>query len=263
MTIHVGTCGYSYYDPGADWQDEYESKLQAYSAVFPVGELNRTFYSLPMVSTAERWREEAHDDFEFTLKAWQAMTHTWDSPTWNDHRDDIPEQQTDDVGYLQPTDTVREAWRETKRRATALEANVVVIQTPPGFDATDAHERWMRSLLSDIDRDGLALAWEPRGNWLEELDRVGRVCRDLDLVHVVDLFRDRPRSDHEVAYVRLHGRNERRFDYDYEYADEELRTLVERLRDLEADHKTVYCQFNNYEMYRNAKRTIAILSEEF
>ncbi len=261
MTIHVGTCGYSYYDPGADWQDEYESKLQAYSAAFPVGELNRTFYSLPMVSTAERWREEAHVDFEFTLKAWQAMTHTWESPTWNNHRDDVPEDRTDDVGHLQPTDAVEDAWREIKRRARALEANVVIIQTPPGFGATEEHESWMRTLLSDIEREGLTLAWEPRGNWLADLERVRRVCRALDLVHVVDLFRERPRSEHEVAYIRLHGRNEPRFDYDYDYNNEELRTLVDRLRELEADHETVYCLFNNYEMYPNARRTMEILAE--
>lgn len=261
MTIRVGTCGYSYFDPGENWQERYESKLQAYSTSFPVGELNRTFYSLPMVSTAERWGEEAVDDFEFTLKAWQAMTHTWSSPTWNGHRDDVDETRTDDVGHLQPTSAVKHAWQETKQRAEALAASVVVLQTPPGFDATDEHESWMRTLLADIDRGDLTLAWEPRGTWLEDLDRVGRLCRDLGLVHVVDVFRELPRSDQSVAYVRLHGRNERRFDYDYEYEMGELRTLVDHLHDLETDHETVYCLFNNYEMYSNAQTTLELLAD--
>ncbi|TEU13922.1 MAG: DUF72 domain-containing protein, partial [Hadesarchaea archaeon] len=33
-------------------------------------------YKLPMVKTAERWRAEAPGDFEFALKAWQAISCT-------------------------------------------------------------------------------------------------------------------------------------------------------------------------------------------
>ncbi|MFB6132362.1 MAG: DUF72 domain-containing protein [Halanaeroarchaeum sp.] len=174
MTIHVGTCGYQYYDPGDDWQDRYMSKLQAYADRFPVGELNRTFYSLPMVSTAERWREEAVEDFEFTLKAWQAMTHSWSSPTWNGHRDDVPDEDTDDVGYLQPTDVVVDAWRETKARANALDVDVVVVQTPPGFGATEEHAKNMSELFDRIDRNENArFEGKPTRGWGFERGRPG------------------------------------------------------------------------------------------
>jgi uncharacterized protein YecE (DUF72 family) len=260
VTIHVGTCGYQYYDPGDDWQERYESKLQAHADQFPVGELNRTFYSLPMVSTTERWREEAGDDFEFIVKAWQAMTHPWSSPTWNDHRDDILDEDTDDVGHLQPTDVLMNAWQATKKRAEALEARVVVLQTPPGFGATEEHAENMRALFDRIDRDGLTLAWEPRGTWLENLDWVGDLCDDLDLVHVVDLFRDEPRSRGDLVYVRLHGRNEDRYDYDYAYDTADLEDLADRLQDLHDDHEDVYCLFNNYEMYGDATELLALLS---
>lgn len=250
--ILVGTCGYSYYDPGEDWKDEYESKLQAFSATFDLLECNRTFYELPQVSTAERWREEVTEGFTFAVKAWQAMIHPWSSPTWNGHRDGVPEEWTEDVGYLQPTEAVRAAWRETRERALALDASVVVVQTPPSFGPTDEHEADMRQLLGEIDRQGLTMAWEPRGDWLDSPEEVARLCDDLDLLHVVDRFRDEPTSDGPV-YTRLHGRNDDRFDYDYDYSDGELETLATWLREYADDGRACYCLFNNYEMFDNAQ----------
>ncbi len=118
--VRIGTCGYRYFDPGDDWRENYQSILHAYSAAFDVGELNRTFYTLPQVSTAERWRREAREGFEFTVKAWQAITHPWSSPTWNEYRDSIPEAWQSDVGYLQPTDAVDAAWEQLCERAAPL-----------------------------------------------------------------------------------------------------------------------------------------------
>lgn len=251
--IRVGTCGYQYYDPGPGWKDEYESKLEAYSDAFPVVELNRTFYELPRVSTAERWRREVVDDFEFTMKAWQAVTHPWSSPTWNGHRDAVPDDRTDEVGYLRPTDFVREAWERTRKRAVALDASVVVVQTPPSFECTDSHESNLRTLLGDVDREGFAVAWEPRGDWLDRPERVERVCEDLDLIHVADPMREAPLADHDVRYARLHGRNEDRYDYDYDYSDRELDELADALGNAARRHDRVFCLFNNYEMDANAR----------
>ncbi|MGZ0745789.1 DUF72 domain-containing protein [Haloparvum sp. AD34] len=257
--IRVGTCGYQWYDPPEGWKEEYESKLHAYSAdpAFDLVELNRTFYELPQVSTAERWRREVVDDFEFAVKGWQALTHEWASPTWNTHREgveDDPDVDTDEVGSLQPNPTVREAWDRTKARADALDANVVLLQLPPSFGTDEATVDAMRELLSDVDREGLTIAWEPRGDWHDEPDHVAEVCADLDLVHVVDPLRDEPMSDHPTAYLRLHGLNDDRYDYAYDYSDAELRELRERVDELSESHETVYVLFNNDAMYENARR---------
>lgn len=251
--VRIGTCGYSYYKPGAGWKDEYESKLQAFSDDFGLVELNRTFYDLPMVSTAERWRDEVIGDFEFTVKAWQALTHPTSSPTWRD-TDELSEAQREGFGYFRPNEAVEEAWDRTREIADALGADVVVLQSPPSFDATDEHEADMRELLTRIDRGGLALAWEPRGSWLDQLDRVEGICADLDLIHVTDIMREEPRSTHDFAYIRLHGLNDDPYDYDYDYSDDELADLADRLRSLADRHERVYCLFNNFEMYRNAAK---------
>lgn len=85
------------------------------------------------------------------------------------------------------------------------------------------------------------------------LDHVGAVCDDLDLVHVVDVMRAEPQDDGDVVYTRLHGLNEDRYDYDYEYGDNELAELASTLRGYAATHGRVYCLFNNYEMYDDAR----------
>lgn len=254
-SITIGTCGYQYWRPDEGWKDEYDSKLQAFSDAFDLVELNRTFYSLPRTSTAERWRDEVVGNFEFAVKAWQAVTHPWNSPTWNNHRDSIDDSvDTDDLGFLQPSEAVYTAWEETRARAAALDASVVLIQTPPSFDYTDRHEADLREFFSTVERDGLAIAWEPRGDWPEHPDAVAAVCNDLDLIHVVDLMRSEPAADHSVVYTRLHGLNDDPYDYDYDYSDDELATLADTLETLAPGHEAVYCLFNNYAMYENARR---------
>ncbi|MFO8133729.1 MAG: DUF72 domain-containing protein [Thermoplasmatota archaeon] len=251
--VVVGTCGYGYYRPPDGWKERYESKLQAFSHVFPVVELNRTFYRLPMVRTARRWRREASAGFVFTVKAWQALTHPASSPTWRKHRDGLTERQREHFGYLRPHDEVVDAWRETKKRAEALEAPVCLLQTPASFDCTDTHEDNMRTLLNRIERDGIDLAWEPRGDWKQHPERVRDICNDLDLIHVVDIMRRKALSGHPTAYIRLHGLNEDEYDYDYDYTPAELEEIAGRVFELADDHDRVYCLFNNFEMYENAR----------
>lgn len=261
MGIRIGTCGYRYYDPEG-WDEEYDRKLTAYSDewAFDLVELNSTFYSLPQLETTRSHRRDAVEDFEFSLKAWQAITHPWSSPTWNGQRDEIPDEDTDDVGYFQPTEAVFDAWERTREHAEALEASVCLLQTSAGFDATDDHESNLRTFATEIDRGDLTLAWEPRGDWKDQPDRVREICGDLDLVHAVDLLRDDPVSSHDVAYTRLHGLNEDPYDYAYDYSTEELERLAGKLTDLAADHDPVYCLFNNDAMFDNARELAEILS---
>ncbi|MBS3815985.1 MAG: DUF72 domain-containing protein [Candidatus Thermoplasmatota archaeon] len=253
-SIKIGTCGYGYYEPNEGWKERYESKLQAYADEFETGEINKTFYKLPMVKTAERWRENARDDFEFTLKTWQALTHPTTSPTWRNKKDKLSGSQKENFGYLRPNDDVVEAWERTKEIAEALEAEVCLIQTPGSFEPRDENEKNMRQFFERIDREGLTIAWEPRGEWKEDPGKVKEVCDDLDLIHVVDIMRREPVSDHSIAYTRLHGLNPDEYDYAYDYSEEELQELAEKLEELSEEHGKVYCMFNNYEMFENAKK---------
>lgn len=257
--IKIGTCGYGYYSPVRGWKEKYKSKLQAFSQEFKTCEINKTFYKLPMTKTLYRWREEVAEDFEFTLKAWQAITHPTNSPTWRKYKQKLSPEQLENFGNFRPNKEVIEAWKETKERAEALQAKICIFQTSGKFNWSEKNEKNMRKFFSEIDRENLELAWEPRGDWNQHLDKVKHICDSLGLIHIVDLMRREPVSKHPLTYIRLHGLNPKEYDYNYDYSKEELKELAGKLKKLNQKYQTVYCMFNNYEMFNNARRLMEIL----
>jgi uncharacterized protein YecE (DUF72 family) len=247
--IKVGCCGWGFYKGG----------LKAYQKKFLTVEIQQTFYKLPMVKTAERWRAHAPEGFEFTVKAWQAITHLPTSPTWRRSGLKPEELKQRQYGWLRPTEDNFNAWRHTKEICDALGAKICVLQCPPNFKCTRENIEKMRIFLSKIHRGELALAWEPRGDWNEHPDEVANLCDELKLIHVVDLMRREHLSKHPIAYIRLHGLNPREYDYNYRYSTTELRELAARARKLSKVHDEVYLMFNNVFMYESAEKLVNIL----
>lgn len=212
-----------------------------YFEAFSVVELQQTFYQIPRMETVERWREEAPEGFEFTMKASQLITHEPSSPTYRRCNVEIPEGKRERYGSFKPTDEVFKAWEVTRKIALTLRARVVVFQCPPSFRPTDENMARMEGFFRTIERDSLILAWEPRGRW-EEGD-VERLCRELDLVHAVDPFKDRPLYG-RTRYFRLHGKK----GYRYRYTEEDLEWLVK------VYGTDGYFMFNNVSMFEDALR---------
>ncbi|WP_345953411.1 DUF72 domain-containing protein [Mucilaginibacter sp. PAMB04168] len=52
-----------------------KSRLCYYGSLFNSVEINSTFYKLPLARTIERWATEVPDNFKFTFKLWQEVTH--------------------------------------------------------------------------------------------------------------------------------------------------------------------------------------------
>jgi uncharacterized protein YecE (DUF72 family) len=257
--IKIGTCGYGRFQPGGDWRARYNDKLQAYADHYSAVELNRTFYKLPMLKTAEKWRLTVPPDFDFTVKAWQAITHPTSGVTWRKRTDQLTDQQIEGFGSFRPNEVTLDAWSSVMDVAEALEASVCLVQAPASFAPMEENLRNFRRFFTTGERRGVQVAWEPRGEWNENLDLVTELCRELDLIHVVDPFRRSPRSNGPVCYLRLHGRNPKETDYNYAYDEDELQELSEMLREYEEAYDRVYCMFNNYEMYKNAATLQRIL----
>jgi uncharacterized protein YecE (DUF72 family) len=65
----IGTGGWAYLNvPG-------KSSLKAYSEIFNSVEVNYTFYEYPDAKTVERWRRTVPQDFTFTVRCHQDLTH--------------------------------------------------------------------------------------------------------------------------------------------------------------------------------------------
>ncbi|HEX77256.1 MAG TPA: DUF72 domain-containing protein [Dehalococcoidia bacterium] len=229
MSIKVGCCGF------ARGQKEYFDH-------FRLVEVQQTFYKPPQVATARRWRQQAPPGFEFTLKAWQLITHPPSSPTYRRAGLEIPASHRDSYGLFRPTDQVWQAWRRTEEIAEALEARVIVFQCPASFSDLEDNIRNMSQFFRAIDRKGFLFAWEPRGQWARETIR--GLCQELGLVHCVDPFEAEPLSP-GMRYLRLHGGP----GYRHHYSDEELGWLRGRLGEGEN-----YVLFNNLSMYEDALR---------
>ena len=215
---------------------------------FPVVEIQQTFYNLPRVQTAVRWRQDSlaageQKVFDFTLKAWQLITHEASSPTYRRLKTPIPESQRGLYGSFRPTDAVFEAWGRTVSVARALEARVVVFQCPARFTPTKQHMENLRAFFRAADREGFVMAWEPRGDWPPPLVR--SLCEELNLVHVVDPLKE-PCQTLGLRYFRLHGVA----GYRYLHTDEDLHALAAQC----AAGEPTYVLFNNLFMGEDALR---------
>lgn len=233
--IKVGCCGY----PVA--RKKYFSRLK-------IVEVQTTFYKPPEAKVAEKWRLEAPKGFEFTIKAWQLITHSPKSPTYKKAKLDIPHEKLKNYGFFQPTPEVFKAWEKTEEIANILGCKVILFQSPPSFLPTRKNIENMRSFFKEIDRKDYIFAWESRGKWKDE--RVREVCSNLNLVDCVDPLK-RPPTVGEPAYFRLHGKG----GYRYKYSEGELKEVAELTNNL----KEVYVMFNNIYMFEDAIRFLQLL----
>ncbi|MDE2180564.1 MAG: DUF72 domain-containing protein [candidate division NC10 bacterium] len=233
----VGTCGFA-------------MGQQEYYKTFPVVEIQQTFYKLPRLSTGARWRAGAPTGFEFTMKAWQLITHEPSSPTYRRLAKPIPPESKDRYGAFRPTEEVLAAWAQTRAFASVLGASIIVFQCPPRFTPTSEHITNLRRFFTAIDRTGWQAAWEPRGGWTA--DTIQGLCRELDLIHVVDPLKE-PSLHGAIRYYRLHGLT----GYRYVHTDRDL----ERLKGACEGALPTYCLFNNLLMAEDAVRFQALLGE--
>jgi uncharacterized protein YecE (DUF72 family) len=224
--------------------------LSRYAELFPVVELQSTFYRLPSIATARGWRERISDGFRFTLKAFQGVTHPVSSPTCRKAGSHRPVENVDRYGHLRPTEENIECWRRTMEICRVLDAELCVVQLPPSFTCTDENTRNLSDFFSAVERPlpiGLELRHE---SWEEDRPTVEAMLRDVGAVHIVDPLVKALPMGCDLSYYRLHGLGKRL--YGYRYTDEDLA----RLRDvvLGAALRESYVMFNNVSMREDCLR---------
>jgi uncharacterized protein YecE (DUF72 family) len=237
--VLIGTCGFG------------RAKREEYVTVLRVVEIQHTFYDPPQIKTLEKWRSDVPREFEFTLKAWQMITHESSSPTYKRLKRPLTDKEIDEAGFFKPTDTVRDALELTLECAKALKARTILFQCPARFQALPENILNMKQFFSNIDRGDLNFAWEPRGKTWDDIV-IKEICDELDLWHCVDPFVHRSVTP-DKCYYRLHGRPRWRYTHD----DDELYDLVSLL----PDDKLSYVFFNNITMKDDAVRFKRIVGE--
>lgn len=199
--------------------------MEEYFKKFEVVEVQKTFYKPPSLETVEKWRSRAPESFEFTVKAWQVITHPPTSPTYRK-----ASLKLEDAGFFKPIREVFEAWEVTKEIAKVLKAKFILFQTPKSFKESEESIRNMREFFNSIEREFI-FGWEARG-WSTQM--VKKVCEDLNLIHVVDPFESQPVYG-DLKYFRIHKN----------HTDEEIFSLL---------GKANYVMFNNPFMLQHAEK---------
>lgn len=238
--MKIGCCGFS-------------GSIESYAELFNTVEVQNTFYQPPLPRTLQRWRDSVPKDFEFTLKAWQLITHESNSPTYRRLKRELTEKEAADAGAFRWTPIVRQAWDTTVECAQALSAKRILFQCPASFKPTPDNVRRMRNFFRKLERGEFKLYWEPRGKaWTDDPSLCKSLCDELNLFHAVDPFVSETQTPRH-AYFRLHGKTGWRYVYSNEEL-QQLRAISEKIG------KSSYVFFNNITMRKDAAAFKSILS---
>ena len=238
--VKIGTCGF-------------RSNKTEYAEILNCVEVQHIFYQPPQIKTLEKWRAQVPENFEFTIKAWQFITHEAKSPTYKRLKKVLIETERAEAGYFKPTAIVREAWEMTLECAKALRAKTILFQCPASFKPYSENIENLKTFFSSIKRGKLNFAWEPRGEaWSDKI--VKEICEEFDLWHTVDPLERRSVTAPDKCYYRLHGRT----GWRYKYEEDELAELAETM----PQNNPSYVFFNNIYMTEDALKFQEIIEKK-
>lgn len=241
MRVRVGLCGFT-------------MAMEDSAIHFPVVEVQNTFYEPPRDDVLRGWIAMTPSSLEYTMKVWQLVTHAAGSPTYRRIKNALPSGA--EPGSFRDSAAVHQGWRRSVACARILGATAMLFQCPASFTPDADNVGRMRRFFEEIDRPAGRLLWEPRGPaWVKKRVLALSLCRDLDLVHVVDPFVTEPEPDHPV-YWRLHGIGGPRRSY----TDSQLQQLRDLVRRVASDSPS-YVMFNNLPRVGDAKRFARLIQE--
>ena len=230
MEMKIGCCGFLV-------------SREKYYINFEIKEIQQTFYHPPKEKTVEKRREESPPGFEFTLKAWQLITHPPSSPTYRRLKLVIPETNKENYGFFKPTEEGFQAWEKAEKLAQILKAKIIIFQCPASFQPTSENKKNLEKFFKTIKRKDYVLVWDPRGKWNRK--EILALCEKLDLLPCVEPFNNEPFPG-KIGYFRLHGKT----GYRYKYTDADLKELKAKAKGFDL----VYFMFNNVYMFKDALR---------
>jgi len=217
----IGCAGWTVPKEAASAFPEAGSHLERYAAVFPVVEINSSFYKPHRPQTWARWAESVPDDFRFSVKVPRAITH---------------DAQMRDIDAL----LARFAGEvgELKHKLGCL-----LVQYPPklGF-----HDETARAFFMQLEeRFGCMVACEGRHpSWFTDI--ATEVLRDCRVTRVIaDPAAGQPGPHVPTTgdiYVRLHGAPR---IYYSSYSPDYLGALVRDIEVHRAAGRQVWCIFDN------------------
>ena len=272
-TIRIGTCSWAdksfvdhWYPRGVRSGEE---RLRYYTERFGTVEANTTYYRLPDEEMVARWAERTPDDFVMHVKAFALMTrHPVKAEVLPpDLRESAP---VDERGRVDrpPREFRAEIFARFHTALEPLRAagklGGILLQFPSYVVCKPISFEYLEWAKEQLRGDAMLVEFRHR-IWLEDENRA-RVLSFLEELGATHVIVDAPKVDAKnvpptvlavtspIAYVRMHGRNEKTWNvrgrsaaerFDYLYSDEELEEWVEPLQELAQQAEQVFVVFNN------------------
>ena len=208
-----------------------DKMLETYSKIFETVEVDSTFYAIPATSAVEGWYQKTPENFTFSLKLPQEITH---------------EHNLRKSSYIISEEFCERA-RELKEKLA-----VVLIQLAPQFEANKGNAQNLRNFLEQLPKD-IRFAVEFRNrdwmiNWTyEELEKnnVALCLVEGSWIPREMMFETIGKSKVDFSYVRWMG------ERDLESFDEVVRPQNTNLQMWKAElenfkSKNVFAYFSNF-----------------
>jgi uncharacterized protein YecE (DUF72 family) len=272
VKILIGTASWS--DPGfvERWYPKKMpagERLQWYAQHFEMVEVNSTFYSVPEPRMVERWCAATPDDFTFDVKLHQLFSfHS--TPAKLLPPDLQRRAEANAKGIVKSTPELQEALLRNFLRSLSIfrdarKLGVLLLQLSPAFSPRKHQLGELQPLIDMLSGYELAIEFRNR-NWAvgDQLESTIDFVRKRRAIFVNV---DAPASDHfmvmpsdvdevtnsDVAYLRLHGRNEKAYvtgktvaaRFDYDYSENEIAEVAQRGRKLAKEARELHVIFNN------------------
>lgn len=211
MTLYVGTSGFSYKEwKGSFYPEKISPKemLSYYASRLQAVELNNTFYRRPEKSMVESWKAQVPDNFRFSVKASQGITHF---------------RRLKDAG---------DATRLMLESVSALEDRLgaVIFRMPENFEKDI---KLLETFLKELPHDTPAVFDFRHPTWFD--DEVAALLRSQSRVLCTSDIEELPGSDivktADWGYVRLRR---------VRYSERELKEWISRIKAQDWKHTFVF-----------------------
>ncbi|MEB8175814.1 DUF72 domain-containing protein [Staphylococcus xylosus] len=249
--INIGLTGWGDHDSLYEDLQRKRNKLATYASHFPIVELDATYYAIQPERNIRKWIKETPDRFKFIVKIHQALTLHADYHDFAETRQTLVDQFK---MMLQPL-------KDENKLA------MVLVQFPPWFDCTVQNITYIRYIRAQLVDFPVCVEFRHQ-SWFNESfkEETLSFLTQQNIIHAVC---DEPqvgqgsvpminRITNEIAFVRYHGRNVhgwtkkdmtddawREVRYLYDYSEQELKTLIDKVKVLEHKAKDIYVVFNN------------------
>jgi uncharacterized protein YecE (DUF72 family) len=261
-----------------------EARLRYYASLFPLVEVDSSYYGIPAPTNAHNWAERTPEAFVFNVKAFRLFTgHQTDPKVL--HKDIKEALGSSKTLYYRstPPEIRAELWRRFIDALLPLKEagklGLLHFQFSPWLMCNREGHEHVAHCVEMMAGHTVSIEFR-HASWFSEAHRAGTIAflRELNVVHTivdgpqgfansVPLLAETTNSD--FALIRLHGRNVDTYNrtgassaaerFDYDYPDNEIAELVVEALRIAYKVRNTHIIFNNCDEDKGQRNGLTFL----